>query len=233
MNVDQPGLWAGVLLGGAAVGAIAGLLPLFLGVSKNKTWLAVAGFLASVAGGLAGGIVGAAPLAGIFSVLIRPWDQTPKDTAPAPLGGSNGRSALGWYLVIMLFVQTIFLAVFWSFFMSFWMRKSFISMLLPAGAGFGLTMGIFMTALMAVVFRAGSVRVPILNSTDFLARLDRAAARLRLRQVEKDDGSVVYEPKAVLRTAATRIIVAVTPDEAVLTGPLSTLKGLKKEIEKP
>ena len=39
MNADQPGFMAGVLLGGAGIGAIAGLVPLFLGVTKNKTWL--------------------------------------------------------------------------------------------------------------------------------------------------------------------------------------------------
>jgi hypothetical protein len=59
MNADQPGFMAGVLLGGAGSGAIAGLVPLFLGVARNKTWLAIGGFLASVAGGLAGGIIGA------------------------------------------------------------------------------------------------------------------------------------------------------------------------------
>ncbi len=52
MNAQQPGFWLGVLLGGAGAGAIAGLVPLFLGVRQDKTWLAVGGFLASVAGGM-------------------------------------------------------------------------------------------------------------------------------------------------------------------------------------
>ena len=233
MNADQPGFMAGVLLGGAGIGAIAGLVPVFLGVTRNKTWLAVGGFLASVAGGLAGGIIGAALLATVFSLLIRPWDQAQTDPALTPLVSSNSRAALGWYLVAMFFGQTIFLTVFWSFFMSLWMGKSFLSILLPIGAAFGLTMGIFMTALMAVVFRAGTVRLPILDGSDFLARLEQAAARLRLRQVQKGDGTVVYEPRALVRTAATRIVVALAADEAVLTGPILTLNYLKKKIEKP
>jgi len=233
MNAQQPGFWAGVLLGGAGVGAIAGLVPLFLGVRKDKMWLAVGGFLASVAGGLAAGIIGAAILAGIFSLLIRPWDEPATGAVQTPLGSSKGRSALGWYLVVMFFGQTVFMALFWSLFMSFWMGKSFVSILVPAGVSFGLTMGIVMTVFMAFTFRAGTVRVHVFDRADFLARLDRAAAKLRYRHVEKSDGSLVYEPKALVRTEATRIFVALGQDEAVVTGPSLTLKSLKKEIEKP
>jgi hypothetical protein len=233
MNGQQPGFMAGALLGAAGAGAVAGLIPLFLGVRQNKTWLAVGGFLASVAGGLAAGIIGAVIVAGIFSFLIRPWDEPAPGHTPTRLGGSMGRSALGWYLVAMFFGQTIFLAVFWSIFMSFSMGKSFMNILVPAGAGFGLTMGIFITALMAVLLRAGTVRVAVFDRADFQARLDRAAAKLRWRLIQKSDGTVVYEPKALLRTAAMRISVQLAADEAVMTGPKLTLNRLKKEIEKP
>jgi len=86
---------------------------------------------------------------------------------------------------------------------------------------------------MAFTFRAGTVRVRVFDRADFLARLDRAAAKLRYRRVAKSDGSLVYEPKALVRTEATRIFVALGPDEAVVHGPNLTLKSLKKEIEKP
>jgi hypothetical protein len=233
MNAQQPGFLAGALLGAAGAGAIAGLIPLFLGVRQDKTWLAVGGFLASVAGGLAAGIIGAVIVAGIFSLLIRPWDHPAPGDTQTRLGGSKGSSALGWYLVAMFFGQTIFLAVFWSIFMSFGMGKSFMSILVPAGAGFGLTMGIFFTAFMAVLLRAGTVRVRISDREEFLARLDPAAAKLRLRLVQTNDGTIVYEPKALLRTAVMRILVDLAADEAVMTGPILTLNRLKKEIDKP
>jgi hypothetical protein len=70
MNAQQTGFWAPVLLGGAGVGSVAGLVPLFLGVRKNKTWLAVWGFVASAAGGLAAGTIGAAVVVVIFSILV-------------------------------------------------------------------------------------------------------------------------------------------------------------------
>jgi hypothetical protein len=234
MNAQQPGYWAGLLLGGAGAGAIAGLVPLFLGVRQGKTWLAVGGFLASVAAGLATGILGAAILAGIFSVLIRPWEQPATGAMPMSSSSSSKRgSALGWYLVLMFFGQTVFMAVFWSLGLSLVMRKSLVSVLVPSGAGFGLTMGIFMTALMAVLLRAGSVRVRVLDRADFLNRLDRAAAKLRYRLIQKSDGSVVYEPKTPLRTTATRVFVELGADDARVTGPNQILNRLKTEIENP
>jgi hypothetical protein len=233
MNAQHPGFLAGALMGAAGVGAVAGLIPLFLGVRQDKTWLAVGGFLAAVAGGLAAGIIGAVIVAGIFSLLIRPWDETAQGESQTPQSGSKRRSTLGWYLVAMFFGQTVFLAVFWSLFMSISMGKSFINVLVPAGASFGLTMGIFITALMAVLLRAGTMRVRVFDHADFLARLDRAAAKLRWRVVQKNDGTIVYEPKALLRTAAMRILVELGADEAVMTGPNLTLNSLKKEIDKP
>jgi hypothetical protein len=106
-------------------------------------------------------------------------------------------------------------------------------MLVPGGAGFGLTMGIVMTVLMAVQLRAESVLIRVFDRADFLARLDRAAGKLRYRSIEKNDETIVYETTAPLRMAATRIIVELRGDEAVMSGPSTTLNRLKKEIEKP
>ena len=44
--------------------------------------------------------------------------------------------------------------------------------------------------------------------------------------------AIVLEPKALLRTDATRISVVPYPDVAVATGPTMALKNLKKAIEK-
>ncbi len=231
MNAQQPGFLAGVLLGGAGVGAIAGLVPLFLGVRRGKTGLAVGGFLASVAGGLAAGIIGASVLAGIFSLAIRPWDEPATDAIQTPLASSSGRSRAAWYLVVMFFAQTIFLAAFWSLFMSFWMGRSFLEVLVPAGAAFGLTMGVFLTAIMAVLLRPSTVRMPILDRTEFLDRLDRAAAKLGFKRVKETEGSLAYVPRSVLRGGAIPILVGLDVDEAVITGPNVILKTLKKTME--
>lgn len=232
MNANQPGYWAGLLLGGTIAGAIAGLLPLFLGTRKSKTGLAVGGFLASVAGGLAAGIIGGAILAGIFSLLIRPWNESataPMQTAARP----KGSSALAWYLVAMFPIQTILMAVFWSFFMSLSLGKSFFVILIPVGAGCGLTFGIFMTAFFAVSLRPGTTRFQVVDLDDFLTRLERTAGKLRYRLIHESDGTVVLEPKTLLRTEATRVSVELGADEAVATGPNLALKSLQKAIEKP
>jgi hypothetical protein len=133
----------------------------------------------------------------------------------------------------MFFGQTVFLAVFWSLFMAFWLGKRFVSILFPAGASFGLVMGIFITALMAVLLRAGTVRVRVPDRAEFLARLDRAAAKLRFRPLPHSVGTIAYEPRVPVRTAATRIFVDLGEGEAVMTGPKLTLDRWKKEIERP
>jgi hypothetical protein len=233
MNELSPGFLIGMLLGGAAVGAIAGLVPLFLGVRRNRTWLAVGGFFASVAAGLATGIIGASVVAGVFSYIIRTRQEPATEESTTSPDLAQARTALGWFVVVMFFGQTLFGAVFWSLFMSVWLGKSFVSILIPAGAGFGLTMGIFMTAMMAVVLRSGTVRVDVLDREDFLTRLDRAAGKLRYRPFPDDQGTIAYEPRTLLRNAATRIMVEIHEAEAVMTGPKMTLDRLKKEIQKP
>jgi hypothetical protein len=152
---------------------------------------------------------------------------------PASPSGSTGRSALAWYLIVMFFGQTVFLSVFWSLFMSVWLGRNFASILVPAGPSFGLTMGIFFTALLAVLLRAGTVRVRVFDSAEFLDRLDRAAGKLRYRPLPRRDGAIAYEPRALVRTAATRIFVDLGEAEAVMTGPKLTLDRLRKEIERP
>jgi hypothetical protein len=94
-------------------------------------------------------------------------------------------------------------------------------------------MGMVMTVFSAVLFRTGAVRMRVFDRTEFLDRFDKAAAKLRYRRVERTDRSLVYEPKALIRMDATRIFVALGPDQAVVTGPDSALESLKKEIEKP
>lgn len=95
MNEHPPGYWLGFLIGGAGAGAIAGLLPLFLGVRKDRTSLAIGGFLASVAAGMAAGIIGASVVVVFFSAFIQ-WQAEPAgvpSTTPADM--AKTRTALG------------------------------------------------------------------------------------------------------------------------------------------
>jgi hypothetical protein len=68
MNAQPRGFWWGFFLGGAGTGSIAGLIPLFLGVLTDQTWLAIGGFLACIAAGTGTGmgLFGALLAAGIF-----------------------------------------------------------------------------------------------------------------------------------------------------------------------
>ena len=85
---------------------------------KDKTWLAVGGFLASVAGGMVAGVIGAIVLMGIFSYVIVLAKEPAMEVSATPGGGPSQRSFVAWYIVTSFLVETIFLAVFWSGFMA-------------------------------------------------------------------------------------------------------------------
>jgi hypothetical protein len=193
-------------LGRVAVGAICGLLPLALGVNRDRHERAVAGFLATIAAGYVAGLLLAIPVAGGLAFWITRGRAS--KSASGVEGDTAGRSTTGWVLVIIFFVETIFLAVFWSLFMTFWVGKSFMEILVPRGASFGLIMGIFMTAFMAITFRAGSVTIRFQDREAFLSRLGDQVQKLRLRPVEATETSLVYEPRALFRSEGTRIRVA-------------------------
>jgi hypothetical protein len=232
MNVQGPGFWWGVFLGGAGVGAVCGMIPLFLGVLKDKTWLALGGFLACIAAGMIAGAIGALPLAAIVSAVIALGENPP----PLPMEGAQGsrkrRASLGWFLVLSFCAEAVFLAAFWSMGMSLALRKSFAQVLVPAGASFGLTMAICFTVLWAVSFRPGFVRLSFSDRAQFLERLDREIASLGYRSVPQANGVLVYEPKTLVRTEMARIRVVPGGDEAVAIGPSINLKRLKKLIER-
>ena len=232
MNANQPGFMAGKLLGGAAVGSIAGLIPLFFGVRKDKTWLAVGGFLASVAGGMVAGVIGAIVLMGIFSYVIVLAKEPAMEVSATPGGGPSQRSFVAWYIVTSFLVETIFLAVFWSGFMAVSLRRNFVAVLLPSGAAFGLTMGIFFTAFLA--FLLARERCASLFST---GRISWRVSIARPRSSACGTFPVAREPSSMsrrrlIRAKAMRIFVDVGEQEAVLSGPAMSLQALKKEISK-
>jgi hypothetical protein len=135
--------------------------------------------------------------------------------------------------VLVFLGATVFCAVFWSLFMSLLMARSFVSTLIPAGAGFGLFMGIFFTAFMAISLHPVSITIPVENRPDFRARLDEAAGKLRFRTLEKTATSLLYEPKTLLRLEGTRISVEFGQDVAIISGPWLSVRLLKKRTAQP
>ena len=71
MGNSQPvGFWIGVLLGGFAVGAVSGILPLVLALKKERRGLAIASWVSCMVAGLILGFALALPVAVIFTIII-------------------------------------------------------------------------------------------------------------------------------------------------------------------
>lgn len=66
----------GVLLGALTMGGLWGLMPLLIGKSRNNLVLGIIGFICSVIGGLLLGIILAAPVAIVFTVIILATNRT-------------------------------------------------------------------------------------------------------------------------------------------------------------
>ena len=71
----------GMLLGGAAVGLLCGLIPFFIGRKKNQRKLGKIALLCCIVSGLLLGILLALPVAVVFSIVIaQKAKQTPAET---------------------------------------------------------------------------------------------------------------------------------------------------------
>ncbi len=236
MNPEQPGgILIGVLLGRVAVGGICGLIPLVLGFNRHRQDRGIAGFFITVVAGLIGGVLLATPVAGALAVWATRsrTPESPEAGAMAePTAKPARRLAHGWLLVIIFFVETIILTTFWSMFMAIWMGKSFLEILIPSGAFFGLTVGTFLTVAMAITTRTGSVTIPFQDRDAFLERLGGQIQKFRYHALEADETSMVYEPRALLRSEGTRIHIALGSDAATITGPWASINALKKHLEK-
>jgi hypothetical protein len=60
----------GMIVGAVTVGILYGLVPLLFGLKRQRVGLAWAGFAASTAGGFILGLIGAVPMAAIFTGWI-------------------------------------------------------------------------------------------------------------------------------------------------------------------
>ena len=78
-----------VIIGGAILGALVGLVPLILGRRKNRARLGFYGFLASIVTGALTGFF-AIITAAIFSWIIAKGNSAPTNSAGGTVPGTNG-----------------------------------------------------------------------------------------------------------------------------------------------
>lgn len=74
-----------LLIVGAIAGFVVGLVPMILGFSRGKRNLGIIGFVFSLVAGTIFSLLGAIPVAGVFTWLIlRKRDETETATNPPP-----------------------------------------------------------------------------------------------------------------------------------------------------
>ena len=66
----QMGYTIGVLVGGLAIGALCGILPLVIGLKRNKRSLAIVSMATCIVGGLILGIFLALPVSIVWTVIL-------------------------------------------------------------------------------------------------------------------------------------------------------------------
>lgn len=69
-NAERVGFAIGTLVGGAFVGILCGLVPLIAGFTKGQPRLGWIGFASCVVAGLLLGLLVAAPVALVFTIVI-------------------------------------------------------------------------------------------------------------------------------------------------------------------
>ena len=70
MPTNSTAYWIGVFIGGLSMGAFCGLAPLIAGVIKHRENLGYIGFASCIVSGLLLGIILAAPVALVFTLII-------------------------------------------------------------------------------------------------------------------------------------------------------------------
>ncbi|MBR6401154.1 MAG: hypothetical protein IKS17_08055 [Firmicutes bacterium] len=70
MSIENTAFRIGMIVGAVCVGIITGLIPLIVGLRKDKTGLAIGGFFSCLVSGLLLGLILALPCCGVFTYLI-------------------------------------------------------------------------------------------------------------------------------------------------------------------
>lgn len=142
-------------------------------------------------------------------------------------GGASWRIFLG-----ILVAAGMPFWLFWSFWMSIFLRRDLVSILLGPGAGCGLSFGVFFGGFMAIVMRPAAVTFPVGDGDDFVSRLDGELAKLRYRPLGRAEGLWTYGPRTLFRPHAFDITVRVGAGEATVAGPRANVKALFKRFQR-
>ena len=81
-----------VILGGALLGALFGLVPLLMGRRRNKARLGLYGFIASIVGGALAPLLGLI-VAGVFAWLVVREKPAAESASPPDAGENSGPAA--------------------------------------------------------------------------------------------------------------------------------------------
>ena len=152
---------------------------------------------------------------------------------PQQPGFTSGAVMPAGFLAAYFFGVTTFGAVFWSLFMALWLGRPFAHVLLPVGIGFGLFLGIAMTAAIAIGARREAVVVACPDREAFVSRLDRELRRLRYRPLDRSESALTYRPKGPIGAKYFHLAVELVPDAATITGPWQHVRALKRRLERP
>jgi len=82
-------LYIYVIIGGALLGALLGLVPLLLGRRRNKARLGLYGFIASIVGGAIAPLL-ALIVAGVFAWLVVREKPAAENASPPDAGANSG-----------------------------------------------------------------------------------------------------------------------------------------------
>jgi len=127
-------------------------------------------------------------------------------------------------------VAGTFFRLFWSVWMSVWMRHDLVRILTGPGAACGLFFGAFFGGFMAILMRPAAVTFPVGDGDDFGSRLDGELAKLRYRPLGRAEGLWTYRPRTLFRPHAFDITVRVGAGEATAVGPRANVKALMKRL---
>ncbi len=122
MNAEQVGFWTGILFGGFVVGVLCGLLPLILGLKKQRCGLALTSCISCVVSGLILGLILAVPVSIIFTVVIlflkKPKEQNPISRF-TERNSSMAKRSTASIVIVIIFVVLALVTVpgfFWYFY---------------------------------------------------------------------------------------------------------------------
>jgi hypothetical protein len=141
-------------------------------------------------------------------------------------GGEAWRVFLG-----MGILAGAFMWIFWSVWMSVWMRHDLVPILTGPGAACGLLVGALFGGMMAIIMRPATLAFSIGDRNEFLSRLDGEMAKLRYRPLSGADGFRVYGPRTLVRPHAFDIAIRVEAGRATVAGPRANIRALKKRLD--